>query len=115
MTRSLALLAALAFTTVTVSAEGPVELKGHKGLVYGVAFSPDGKQLASAGTGPLPADNVVKLWDVIGQKEIKTLKGPTAAVTGVVFTPDGKSVLAISHDRFIHQWDVATGMESKKI
>src|SRR5262249_40690363 len=46
---------------------------------------------------------------------LKTFKGHTAAVTGVVFAPDGKSVLSISHDRFVRQWDPMTGNEIKKL
>ena len=49
------------------------------------------------------------------RERLKALKGATAALTGVVFAPDNKSVLAISQDRFIHQWDVATGNVIKKM
>ncbi len=47
-------------------------LSGHKNVVIGVSFSPDGKMLASAS-----ADNTVKLWDTATGKEIKTLSGHT--------------------------------------
>lgn len=89
-------------------------LGAHPGAVFAVAFSPDGKLLASAGAGTKAEENIVKVWDVAGQKELRTLKGATAALTGVVFSPDSKTVLAISHDRFIHQWDAATGKSVKK-
>jgi WD40 repeat protein len=86
-------------------------LGNHGNSVYSVAFSPDGKLLASAS-----ADALVKLWDVPGQKELKTLKGHDGPVTGVVFTPDNQSVLSIGLlDRNLRMWNVASGMETKKL
>ena len=93
------------------SPKSTADLKGHTALVYSVAFSPDGKLLASAG-----ADGLVKIWDIAGQKELKTLKGHDGPVTGVVFTPDGKGVISIGlMDRTVRQWNVADGKEVKKM
>ena len=50
-----------------------------------VAFSPDGKRLASASR-----DGTVKVWDAATGQEIRTLKGHTGFVTSVAFSPDGK-------------------------
>jgi len=50
-----------------------------------VAFSPDGKTLASAGS-----DAKVKLWDVASGKELTTLLGHTERINGVAFSADGK-------------------------
>ena len=52
--------------------------------VYGLNFSPDGKQIASSGT-----DNLVKVWDVLTGREIRTLKGHADVVFAVSFSPDG--------------------------
>src|ERR1700727_2112159 len=59
-------------------------LKGHRGGVTSVAFSPDGKLLASGS-----ADKTIKLWDVATGKKEATMKH-TSSVLAVVYSPDGK-------------------------
>jgi WD40 repeat protein len=66
---------------------------GHSSAVLSVAFSPDGKYLAS---GSL--DNTVKLWSVGSQKEVTTLEGHYNVVTSVAFSPDGKYLVSGSWD-----------------
>ena len=71
-----------------------------------VAFSPDGKTLASSGKDQL--DKTIKLWDAATGKELATLKGHAFAVECFAFSPDGKT-LASQGVHGIKLWDVATG------
>jgi WD40 repeat protein len=81
-------------------------LKGHKELVFSVAFSSDGKLLASSS-----ADSSVKIWDVPAGKEQTTLNGHLGAVFSVAFAPDDKSVASAGEDMLIRLWDVAGAKE----
>jgi WD40 repeat protein len=60
---------------------------GHHFTVTALAFSPDGKTLASGSV-----DRTIKLWDVTSGREIRTLDNNGAAVFSVVYSPDGGTV-----------------------
>ena len=81
----------------------------HNGSVYSVAFSPDGKLLASAGS-----DNLIKIWDVAGQKEIRQLKGHEMGVTGIVFAGDNDTLVSISQDRTMRVWNLKNPLRRKR-
>jgi WD40 repeat protein len=77
--------------------------------VYAVAFSPDGKTLASGSW-----DQTIKLWEAATGKERATLKGHTDNVYAVAFSPDGKTLASGSgfiKPEELKLWDVATGKE----
>jgi RNA polymerase sigma factor (sigma-70 family) len=78
----------------------------HDRFVWSVAYSPDGKTLASGSPDP-----TIKLWDVKTGKEQATLKGHTDRVWSVSFSPDGKTLASGSWDQTIKLWEVATGKE----
>jgi WD40 repeat protein len=85
-------------------------LKGHTDRVTSVAFSPDGKLLASGSW-----DNTVKLWDVVSGQEVRTLTGHVNHVTNIAFSPDGKLLASGSTDKTVKLWDVASGQEVRTL
>jgi WD40 repeat protein len=76
-------------------------LIGHFGWVCSVAFSPDGKTLASGGSF---YDNTIKLWRLDTGKELCTLTGHSSQITSVTFSPDGQTLVSASEDKTIMIW-----------
>ena len=78
-------------------------LTGHIGSVERIAFSPDGKTIASGGQ-----DNALRLWDVETQTEIGTLEGHTGGPNSLFFSPDGRTLTSRDDDQTLRLWDVKT-------
>jgi len=79
-------------------------LNGHTNWVYGLAFSPDGKMLASGSE-----DDTIILWDIATREPLgPPLTGHTALVHSVAFSPDGQTLASGSWDNTVILWDVVT-------
>jgi WD40 repeat protein len=66
-----------------------------------VAFSPDGRLLASTSF-----DHTVRLWDVATRRPFQPLQGHTERVVGAAFSPDGKLLASASWDKTVLLWDL---------
>ncbi|HVW00339.1 MAG TPA: WD40 repeat domain-containing protein, partial [Planctomycetaceae bacterium] len=79
-------------------------LKGHIYTIYDLAFSRDGKRLASASH-----DNTVRIWDVETGDTVKILRGHTEPVHAVAWNPEGTQVVSGSLDKTARIWSVDSG------
>jgi len=79
-------------------------IKGHGKGINQVAFSRDGRLLATAST-----DNTIKIWEVSSQRELFTLKGHTANIDSIDFSPDARLIASAAEDGSTFLWDAKTG------
>ncbi|MCA1600297.1 MAG: hypothetical protein LC776_01185, partial [Acidobacteria bacterium] len=80
------------------------DLKGHGKGVTEVAFSRDGRLLASGGT-----DNTIRIWDLATKRELRTLTGHTSNIESIDFSPDSRLLASAADDGGTFLWDTNTG------
>ena len=101
-------------TRASVSDDGTISLwdtetqnvsvlaRAYMPWVYSIAFSPNGKILASSDEG------AVRLWDIVTRSDVVTVEGHTASVLSVAYSPDGTILASGSGDNTVKFWDIAT-------
>jgi len=80
-------------------------LAESRSAVFALAFSPDGRSLASS------ENNQVVLRDVVTGQEQRRVKGPQTAIAYFAFSPDGHTLAWVDGEYGVHLWEVATGAD----
>jgi WD40 repeat protein len=84
--------------------------KGHEKGVTSVAFSPDGKSVASGSQ-----DGTVRVWNLAGGQELAALEGYKGGIVSVFFSPDGRSLLTVDAGHQIRRREISGGYETLRI
>ena len=83
---------------------------GHSDVVNAVAWSPDGKRIAS-GSGKIThsIDNTVQVWNAADGSHVFTYKGHSSIVQAVAWSPDGHRIASGSDDKTVQVWNATDG------
>src|SRR5262249_21442093 len=87
------------------SAAVPARLP-HEAAVFGVAFTPDGRTLLTAGQ-----EGLIRVWDVATRREVRHWRGHEGGVLALALSGDGRTLATGGRDSVVRLWDVASGKE----
>jgi WD40 repeat protein len=93
-----------ALLTKRISVSASATLQGHTGAIRQLAFSPDGRLLATAA-----ADETVRLWEPATGQQLSVFHGHTGAVSCLAFAGDGRTLASGGNHAAIRLWDLQTG------
>ncbi len=85
-------------------------LRGHTDWIGRIAWSPDGRMLASPS-----ADETIRLWDAATGESVRTLHGHQMGVNCVAFDPSGRTLVSGSSDNTIKQWASVSGQQIRSL
>jgi WD40 repeat protein len=89
------------FVNVKSGRETSKRLTAHGAVILALAYSPDGRQLASGS-----ADQRIHVWDLESRKAIASLQGHRGFITSLVLSPDGKQCISASADHTVRLWNL---------
>lgn len=93
------------FLSVYAGATGAATAEGMNRTILSAAYSPDGRQLASAGS-----DGVIRIFSMPGGGEHRTLKAGDHAVTGLGFSHDGRMLASMGTDKLLRVWSSSSSV-----
>lgn len=80
------------------------EFVGHRDVLYAAVFSPDERQIATAGY-----DREIILWDVASGEPVRSFSGHNGAIYGLAYSPDGQVIVSACADETLKVWRVDSG------
>lgn len=89
---------------VSLLSQARLVYRHHAGTVYTVAWSPNGRSIATGS-----ADKTVQVWDAKTGNQVSRYTGHTGSIWTLSWSPDSQHVVSGSNDKTVHIWDVRTG------